>query len=473
MRAVTNENTSSNNLTIRTVLRRLFDFLINYLDCRSMPESLYQTGHHMPSCEEVPDSSSKTLASNRSLNIALLGYRSNPYSGGQGIYLRYLARALTNAGHKVDVISGEPYPELDAGINLIKLPGLNLFAEEKPFQALKWRHLLSATDLFEWLSFNSGGFPEPYTFGRRLLRHLQRYGCHYDVIHDNQSLAPALLTLQRRGLPVVSTIHHPITYDRAIALAHEKNWGMRLLIKRWHTFLRMQIRVAKKLRNIVTVSENSKVDISEDFAVAAERLTVVYNGVDCTTFAPRSDVNREPMHLITTASADQPLKGTRYLLEAVALLVDEFPDLKLTFIGKPNPGGPTDERIGSTGLRSRIEFHHGIDANAIADLYARASIAVVPSEYEGFGFPAAEAMACEVAVVSTSGGALPEVVGDAGIIVPCKDAQALAEGIRNLLNDPELRNRLALQGRQRILQTFNWDTVAAQLTDYYHAIRST
>ena len=106
----------------------------------------------MPSCEEVPDSSSKTLASNRSLNIALLGYRSNPYSGGQGIYLRYLARALTNAGHKVDVISGEPYPELDAGINLIKLPGLNLFAEEKPFQALKWRHLLSATDLFEWLS---------------------------------------------------------------------------------------------------------------------------------------------------------------------------------------------------------------------------------------------------------------------------------------------------------------------------------
>ena len=130
----------------------------------------------MPSCEEVPDSSSKTLASNRSLNIALLGYRSNPYSGGQGIYLRYLARALTNAGHKVDVISGEPYPELDAGINLIKIPGLNLFAEEKPFQALKWRHLLSATDLFEWLSFNSGGFPEPYTFGRRLLRHLQRYG---------------------------------------------------------------------------------------------------------------------------------------------------------------------------------------------------------------------------------------------------------------------------------------------------------
>mgnify|MGYP006261574713 FL=1 len=79
-------------------------------------------------------------------------------------------------------------------------------------------------------------------------------------------------------------------------------------------------------------------------------------------------------------------------------------------------------------------------------------------------------MACEVAVVSTSGGALPEVVGDAGIIVPCKNAEALAEGIRTLLKDKQLRDRLAVQGRQRVKEQFNWDTVAAQLTDYYHTI---
>ena len=176
------------------------------------------------------------------------------------------------------------------------------------------------------------------------------------------------------------------------------------------------------------------------------------------------------MHLITTASADQPLKGTRYLIDAVALLVEEFPELTLTFIGKPNPDGPTDQRLEAKGLKSRIEFHHGIGAAEIVDLYAQASIAVVPSEYEGFGFPAAEAMACEVAVVSTSGGALPEVVGDAGIIVPCKNAEALAEGIRTLLKDKQLRDRLAVQGRQRVKEQFNWDTVAAQLTDYYHTI---
>ena len=425
----------------------------------------------MPSCDEAPDQPATSCTMSRSLNIALLGYRSNPYSGGQGIYLKHLAKALTDAGHSVDVISGEPYPELDAGINLIKLPGLNLFAEEKPFRALQWRHLLSATDLFEWLSFNSGGFPEPFTFGRRLLRYLRQTNKRYDIIHDNQCLAPALVALQRKHMTVVSTIHHPITHDLAIALAHEKNWSMRLLIKRWHLFLRMQIRVAKKLKHIVTVSENSKRDIGSDFGVDPARLTVVYNGVDSKTFAPRPNVPRQPMQLISTASADQPLKGTRYLIEAMALLSKEFPDLRLTFIGRPNPGGPTDQRLEATGLKSRIEFHHGIEADAIADLYARASIAVVPSEYEGFGFPAAEAMACEVAVVSTSGGALPEVVGDAGIIVPCKDAEALAAGIRKLLVNPELRDRLARQGRQRILQNFNWDTVAHQLTDYYHTIR--
>lgn len=425
----------------------------------------------MPPHEEAPDPSRSDLTTARPLNIALLGYRSNPYSGGQGVYLKYLARALTRAGHRVDVISGEPYPELDETITLIKLPGLNLFAEEKPFRALKWRHLLSWTDLVEWLSFNSGGFPEPYTFGRRLLRYLNQYGKHYDVIHDNQCLAPALLALQRSGTAVVSTIHHPITHDRAIALAHEDDWGMRLLIRRWHLFLRMQIRVAKQLKHIVTVSVNSKKDIAADFGVATDRLTVIYNGVDSKVFAPRPGVQRDPMHLITTASADQPLKGTRYLIDAVALLVEEFADLKLTFIGKPNPGGPTDQRLDATGLKPRIEFHHGINSEAIVDLYARASIAVVPSEYEGFGFPAAEAMACEVAVVSTCGGALPEVVGDAGVIVPCRDAAALAAGIRKLLVDPQLRQNLALAGRQRVIERFNWGAVAAQLTDYYQAIR--
>ena len=212
---------------------------------------------------------------------------------------------------------------------------------------------------------------------------------------------------------------------------------MRLLIKRWHLFLRMQIRVAKRLKNIVTVSENSKRDISSDFGVDTERLTVVYNGVDSKTFAPRANVQRQPMQLISTASADQPLKGTRYLIEAMALLSAEFPDLRLIFIGKPNPGEQLDQRLEATGLKSRIEFHHGIEADAIADLYARASIAVVPSEYEGFGFPQQRPWHARSPWYQLPG-VLTRSRGRCRHHSPRKDAQALVAGIRKLLVNPEL-----------------------------------
>src|SRR5690606_38037779 len=84
------------------------------------------------------------------LRICLLGYRSHPHVGGQGIYLHYLSKALVELGHEVDVISGPPYPELDARVGLIQLPSLDLYAVEKPFNALRWKHLRSFTDIYEW-----------------------------------------------------------------------------------------------------------------------------------------------------------------------------------------------------------------------------------------------------------------------------------------------------------------------------------
>ena len=143
------------------------------------------------------------------LKICLLGYRSNPYSGGQGIYIRYLSKALVDAGHQVDVISGPPYPILDEGVQLIKLPSLDLFEAPNHVTAIRPRHLLSFTDFFEWFSMFTGGFPEPYTFGRRLVRYFQEQQPNYDVVHDNQSLCYGLLKLQNQGVPILATIHHP------------------------------------------------------------------------------------------------------------------------------------------------------------------------------------------------------------------------------------------------------------------------
>jgi len=406
------------------------------------------------------------------LRIALLGYRSNPYSGGQGIYLRYLSQALVDAGHQVDVISGEPYPELaDERINLIRLPGLNLFAEENHLTALRPRHLKSFADSFEWFSMATGGFPEPYTFGRRVAAYLAKHGHSYDIVHDNQCLSWGTLSIQSSATPLITTIHHPITWDRDIALAHAPNLKHRLLIRRWHLFLRMQTRVANRLQHIVTVSQRSKQDICRAFNIDPERIQVIYNGIDTDTFRPEPSIARNPWQLITTASADQPLKGTQHLIPAFATLTERFPKLRLVFIGRPKTGGETEKLIRRHGVTDKIRFVHGIGADEIRHLYASSAVAVVPSEYEGFGLPAGEAMACGVPLVSTDGGALPEVVGNAGRVVPAADPTALASAIGELLNlEPGAREQIGLAGRQHILDNFSWSRAAAAMSDVYRSV---
>ena len=418
----------------------------------------------------VASTTSSPTNSHKPLNIALLGYRSNPYSGGQGVYLKHLAKALVDMGHRVDVISGEPYPELDARVDLVKLPGLNLYAHPNPAWPLTQQRWRDPLNVFEWASYWSGGFPEPFTFGHRLLRHFKTTRPRYDIIHDNQSLCTGLLGLMRRGYAVTSTIHHPITFDRDIALQNTQEWGLRLLIRRWHRFLQMQTQVTRQLPYITTVSENSKRDIASAFGICEKRIEVVLNGIDSDIFQPMPTVAREPYHLITTASADQPLKGTQHLIPAVADLAARYPDLKLTFIGAPKPGGKTEQLIQSLLLDRHIEFHHGLSFDEIKQLYAKASVAVVPSEYEGFGFPAGEAMACAVPLVSTDGGALPEVVGDAGVIVPSKNPQALAQAIKDLFENPAERARLSEAGRSRMVKHFSWARTAWEFTQHYHQV---
>jgi glycosyltransferase involved in cell wall biosynthesis len=411
----------------------------------------------------------KLVSSNpeRPLRICLLGYRSHPFCGGQGVYIKYLSKALVDAGHSVDVISGAPYPHLDPRVQLIKMPSLNLYEVETRLTAIRRRDFKSFTSIFEWLSTLSGGFPEPYTFGRRVARYFAEHGSQYDLVHDNQSLGFGLLDLQKRGIPTIATIHHPITRDLDIALQAASGWGLRLLIRRWYSFLGMQKKVARKLKHIVTVSAFSRTDIAEAFAVDKEKIELVYNGIDTEEFRPLPEITRKPCRIMTTASADQPLKGLKYLLEAVSQLKPSYPDLNLLVVGKLNPGGGTEKLLKHLDLESSVTFVSGIETSEIVQYYAEASLAVVPSLYEGFGLPAGEAMACAVPVVSTDGGALPEVVGDAGIQVPAGDSKALQKAITLLLDDSDKRERLGQLGRQRILDKFCWNVAARQMLRYY------
>lgn len=401
----------------------------------------------------------------QSLKICILGYRSMPYGGGQGIYIKYLSKALVEAGHKVDVISGQPYPHLDDRVTLIKMPGMNLF--ETGLGSLRPHHLTSMTNIIEWTGKLTGGFAEPHCFSRRVLKHLQKHGRDYDIIHDNQCLGWGMLELQKKRFPLVTTIHHPITSDLKIAVNAANNWREKLLIKRWHSFLTMQKKVATRLDNVVTVSERSRADIAQAFDIQPSAISLVYNGIDTQEFRPMPSIEPKPFRIMATASADAPLKGVRYLLEAVAQLLPRYPELVLLMVGKPKPGGDTERLIAKLKLADHIQFVTGISTEELVAYYAQAQVVVVPSVYEGFGLPAGEAMACGIPVISTDGGALPEVVGDAGIQVPVKDSQAIAEAVSDLLDDQEKRQRLGAAGRQRIEDLFCWQRAAQQMTGYY------
>lgn len=404
------------------------------------------------------------------LRICLLGYRSHPHVGGQGVYLHYLSKALVEAGHEVDVISGPPYPELDPRVRLIELPSLNLYAAPNHVRALRWHHLKSFTDTYEWWTMLTGGFGEPYTFGRRLVKYFANYGCPYDIIHDNQSLCYGLLQLQQRGLPVVATVHHPITRDRDLAVAAAPDWGHRLLVKRWYDFLAMQKKVVRRLDHLLTVSHQSRRDIAEAFGRPLENIHVIPNGIDVKLFKPMPQIARDPLQLITTASSDQPLKGLSVLLRALASLRTEYPALRLLVIGKLKAAGMTERELQQLDLTSCVTFTTGLKSEEIVAHYAASAVAVVPSLYEGFGLPAGEAMACGVPLICSDGGALPEVVGQAACLVKAGDAEGLAAAIKNLLANPALRDSLGSAGRAHMVRQFSWKTVAQQMENFYRKI---
>jgi glycosyltransferase involved in cell wall biosynthesis len=232
----------------------------------------------------------------------------------------------------------------------------------------------------------------------------------------------------------------------------------------------MQKKVIRQLRNIVTVSDCSRQDIARDFGLQPAGISVAHNGIDIEVFKPVPGVARNPLRLMATCSADAPLKGLRYLLHAYARLLERYPDLELLLVSKPNPGGKTEQLVHRLGLADKVRFVNGISTEQMVRYYAEAAIAVVPSVYEGFGLPAGEAMACGVPVVSTDGGALPEVVGDAGVIVPAKNVDALVEAIDALLQNPQARADLAARGKARIERHFCWHVCARQMTDYYRQV---
>lgn len=390
------------------------------------------------------------------LRIALLTYRGNPRSGGQGVYVRHLSRELAALGHRVEVLSGPPYPEVDDGVRLTKLPGLDLFAEPNPFRTPRPRELRDLPSWVEFLGMRRGGFPEPLAFSLRAARHLAKRRDEFDIVHDNQGLGYGMLHC---GLPTVATIHHPIAVDRALKLATVTG-SEAARVERWYGFVGMQHRVARRLPTL-TVSRASRAAISREMGVPDDRIHVVPLAADTRIFRPRPEIRRVPGRVVAVASADEPLKGLEHLLAAWERIEGE-----LVIVGKPKPDGPAARALARLGPGADVRFVTGLTDEELAQLLCSAEIACVPSLFEGFSLPATEAMACGTPVVATTGGALPEVVGDAGILVPPGDVPALAEAIIKVLGDEHLRADLADRGLETA-GALSWRRTAEETAAHY------
>ena len=406
----------------------------------------------------------------------MLAYRGKPHVGGQGVYVREMSKSLVELGHRVEVFGGPPYPDLDDKVPLHKFPSLEIFNDHYPGRIPGFWEIKDYPDFVEICSYLTGNFSEPLSFSMRAYRALKERSDEFDLVIDNGSLAYGNLKIQKKlGLPILGIIHHPITVDRRLELDNARTFLERLGKRRWYAFTRMQTRVCQKIQRIITVSESSKEDISHDHKVDISKIHVVPIGIDTDFFAPQTNIERIPGRIVSTASADVPLKGQKFLLEAIAKVRNDFPHVHLELVGKQREGSTTAETLNQLGLDDIVRFNQGISYEELVNLLASAEVAIVPSLYEGFSIPAIEALSCGAPLIASTGGALPEVAGphlETCLAVPPGDSDALADQIKYAFQNPDLCRKIGLAGRQRVIEKWSWRESAITTAEHCRSLLS-
>ena len=410
------------------------------------------------------------------MRIAFLAYRGNMKSGGQGIYLHALSRALAARGHEIEIFVGPPYPDPMPWARVEHLENQQFWAagfsddpraflpRDDPFRTL---HPLN---FYEYVVSRFGFLPEPFAFSlrgaRALLRRI-RAGSRYDIVHDVQSLSYGLLWLQALGLPVVTTVHHPLTVDRRFSLQRDRSF---MEYKGTCTFypVRTQGRVARRLDAVLTSSRISQLEIERGFGVARHRIHNVHNGVELPE-PGRLEPREVPGELLFVGRGRDPNKGLEHLLAALTVLPS---DLRLRVLDDFPMGTPLEKQLRDVRLRERVSFLGKVSREELEQAYRDAAIVVVPSLFEGFGLPAIEALAAGTPVVASEAGALPEVLSAAGAgkLVRPADPSALAKGISEVLEDWDGARRAAQRARPRIEEHFAWPRVAARTEAVYESV---
>ena len=402
------------------------------------------------------------------LKIAFLSYRSDQFSGGQGIYLKNLCEALVKRNHDITIFSGSPLPDVPKNIRLIKVetPGyFETFSFRERLKIFKEQNK-SRMDYFDFFETCTGTFTEPIFFGERLsLNKVFAEEAHtFDIFHDNQSLSNYPKIINKR---LVTTLHHPIQIDRDIDLDNEKDFFMRLAIRRWYSFLSFQKRNIKNIKAVISPSESSKLDIQKYFNCPEEKIKVIWNGIDLSDH----QFNIKEGHtnnLVTIISSDVPMKNLKTIIKAVALVRNDVPDIKLTIIGDLRE--ENEKLIKNLDLQRNINFKNKLSRSDLIETLNNSDIGISGSLYEGFGFPLVEMISSGLPVITSNKGSLPELASDAGLIFEATSSSDLADKIKNLIKQNDLRQKLINNARNRRDDFFGWDEYAKRLEIVYQNI---
>ena len=412
------------------------------------------------------------------MKICFIMYQGNMFSGGQGVYLYYLTRELARMGHEVHVLAGPPYPTLDEQVICHNIQTHSYWSYHHEKQNFLFeRNPLShfhPVNFYEFISTRISLSSLLLTFSVRAWLKLQELSRehHFDVVHDNQTLSYGISLMQASGYAVMATIHHPLTIDLENALRQSRSLYEMVRRTLWSPWVMQQI-VARRLPRTIVVSQTSRKAVEQAFELDPERIRVVYNGIDSERFRPLPDVARQPGLILYVGNSEDRNKGAQYLMEALRLLRDDRRDFQLALVDHEKSRLKLVPRlVQEYGLSSRVHFLGHVSTEQLVRLYNQATLTVSPSLYEGFGLPAAEAMACQTAVIATTGGAFPEVIdhGETGWLVPPGDGGALADAIRLLMDDAGLRQRLGEAGRQSILERFSWRKAAEETLAVYEEV---
>jgi len=408
------------------------------------------------------------------VKICFLLHQGSMYSGGQGIYLHYITRELAALGHEVHVIAGPPYAELADAIHVHKLQNYSIYrlfeTERMFFYGRPLRKAFHPVNFYELATSIAGMFSVMAAFSVRAYEELCELAetHRFDIIHDVQGLGYGVLLIKANGLPVVANIHHPLQVDRANSIRQGRTLGDKIKWAKFYPFFMQEI-VARRLDRIITGSHNSAASIAQAFRLPMERIAVIYDGVDTDTFRPL-EAPKRPASILYVGNSDDRNKGARYLLEALALVKDRR-DFHLTVVDRPI-AYTVPALAQELGIADRVTLTGRVSRDELVRLYNEAQILVSPSLYEGFGLPAAEAMACGTPVIATTAGAFPEVIeqGVSGLLVPPGDAGALKDAIDRVLDDPSLRRQLGQEARRRIVEHFSWRETAVRTDALYREV---